>query len=59
MALDGSNENDFIHTDHGLTFVIEKELLEKIKPVRIDYVQSNMGDGFSITANTGNAGKCC
>lgn len=59
MALDGSNENDFIYTDQGLTFVIEKELLEKIKPVRIDYVQSNTGEGFSITANTGNAGNCC
>ncbi len=59
MALDGSNENDFIYTDQGLTFVIEKDLLEKIKPVCIDFIQSDEGEGFSITANTGNAAECC
>jgi iron-sulfur cluster assembly protein len=59
MALDGSTENDFVYTDRGITFVIEKDLLEKIKPIRIDFTESDAGTGFSITANLRNTEGCC
>lgn len=59
MILDGSNENDFIYTYREITLIVEKGLLERIKPVRIDYIQSDARTGFSITANMCNTGGGC
>lgn len=51
MALDESNENDSVFENGGLTFIIEKALLEKAQPIEIDYLVTDKGEGFSI--NTG------
>jgi len=51
MVLDEPKENDEVFDDRGLTYVIEKELLDRVKPVRVDYVNSVMGGGFSISSN--------
>ncbi len=63
MTLDEPQENDETFHDGGLTFVIDKELFEQVKPVKIDYVltDSGIGDGFSISANLSKAvssGSC-
>jgi Fe-S cluster assembly iron-binding protein IscA len=63
MTLDESQENDETFNDGGLTFLIDKELLEQVKPIKIDYVltASGHGDGFSISANLSKAvssGSC-
>jgi Fe-S cluster assembly iron-binding protein IscA len=53
MTLDEPQENDETFHDRGLTFLIDKQLFEQVKPVKIDYVHtaSGDGDGFSISAN--------
>jgi Fe-S cluster assembly iron-binding protein IscA len=53
MALDEPQENDETFHERGLTFLIDKELFEQVRPVKIDYVRtaSGDGDGFSISAN--------
>jgi len=51
MALDESRESDEIFENNGLHFIMDKKLLEEVKPVRVDYVTSVMGSGFSIKGN--------
>ncbi len=63
MTLDKPQENDETFHDRGLAFLIDKQLFEKVKPVKIDYVHtaSGDGDGFSISANLSKAvssGSC-
>jgi Fe-S cluster assembly iron-binding protein IscA len=60
---DEHQENDETFHDGGLTFLIEKQLLEEVQPIKIDYVHtaSGAGDGFSISANLSKAlssGRC-
>jgi Fe-S cluster assembly iron-binding protein IscA len=63
MTLDEHQENDETFHDGGLTFLIDKQLLEDVQPIKIDYVHtaSGAGDGFSISANLSKAlssGRC-
>jgi Fe-S cluster assembly iron-binding protein IscA len=62
MALDESRESDEIFDENGTRFIIEKRLLEEVKPVRVDYVTSARGAGFSIKGNLkamSTCGSCC
>ena len=51
LALDELKDDDKSFDDRGLTFVMEKEFYEKIKPVKVDYVDTPMGAGFNISSN--------
>lgn len=46
MALDESNEFDSIYEVDGFKYIINKDFLEKAKPVKVDYGQV----GFKITS---------
>ncbi|HPC73569.1 MAG TPA: hypothetical protein P5551_02150 [Syntrophales bacterium] len=65
MALDESNEKDETFKVDGLTFMIEKELFEMVKPVKIDFIETSRGSGYMIESNLkkgegcgGCAGSC-
>ncbi|MFO7985522.1 MAG: hypothetical protein R6U38_06625 [Desulfatiglandaceae bacterium] len=58
MALDESKDNDQIFNEQGLTYVVEKDLYERIKPIKVDYVNSPMGAGFSIGSNLQMGASC-
>lgn len=58
MALDEPQEKDFTVTDRGITFAVEKDLFEKAKPIRIDFMESAGGSGFKITSSLATAGSC-
>jgi len=47
MALDEPQENDEVYDIGPFKYVVDKELLEKAKPIKIDF----MGNGFSITSS--------
>jgi iron-sulfur cluster assembly protein len=51
MALDESRDDDREFDDHGIRFIVEKSLYERVKPIKVDYVNSHMGSGFNITSN--------
>jgi Fe-S cluster assembly iron-binding protein IscA len=60
MALDESQENDTVISDKGVTFIIEKDLLEKVKPICIDFAESSDGAGFKLTSSLPEScGSCC
>jgi iron-sulfur cluster assembly protein len=51
LALDELKDDDKSFDDRGLTFVMEKDFYEKIKPVKVDYADTPMGAGFNISSN--------
>ncbi len=59
MALDEPKENDHTMTDRGITYLIEKDLLEKTRPIRIDFVESADGAGFKLTSSLPSCGGSC
>ncbi len=48
MALDEKKADDEIFNVNGVTYLVEKKLLEKVKPIRIGYTHSTLGLGFTI-----------
>ena len=59
LALDESKDDDELFNDNGLTFVIEKEFYERIKPVKVDFIDSTMGSGFNIESNMPKPASSC
>ena len=51
MALDGPQGDDEVFDDDGITYVIDRQLFERVKPIRLDFVSSVMGSGFSISSS--------
>jgi iron-sulfur cluster assembly protein len=58
MALDELKDEDEVFNDRGITYLIQKELFERVKPVKVDYVNSPMGSGFSISSEAQMGGSC-
>lgn len=58
MALDEPLENDEILNEKDITFLIQKELLEKVKPIIVDFIESPVGSGFRLVSNL-QAGAGC
>ena len=58
MALDESNENDETFEAGGYTFIIEKKLLDDVKPVTVDYVVTPRGEGFIINSGMKKSSDC-
>ena len=58
MALDEPKEDDEVIKDDGITYLVNKTLLEEIKPIHVDFVESVYGSGFSITSSLSRGGAC-
>ena len=58
MALDEPKDDDHVFEMNDLTYVINKDLFEQVKPISVDFVDTPMGSGFSIQSNL-NAGANC
>jgi len=58
MALDEPRENDESFENSGISYVIEKDLLERVQPVKVDYVTSAFGSGFKIDSSLVSGGGC-
>jgi iron-sulfur cluster assembly protein len=60
MALDELQENDEVFKEKGLTFMINRELFEEVKPIKVDFIETPRGSGYYITANLAAAdcGSC-
>lgn len=58
MALDEPKDDDEVSNNNGITYLLNKGLLEKVKPVSVDFVETAMGSGFSINSGLSQAGGC-
>ncbi len=44
--------------EKGLTYLIEKDLYENVKPIKVDFVDTPMGTGFNIESNMKKESEC-
>ena len=51
LVLDESGDDDTIFTEQGITFMVNKDLFERVKPIKIDFVDGPMGSGFQISSS--------
>ena len=51
LVLDEPGDEDTVFTEIGVTFMVNNNLLERVKPIKIDFLDSPMGSGFRITSN--------
>ena len=58
MALDEPKDDDEVVNEDGITFLINKDLYSQAKPINVDFVESAMGSGFSISSSL-NMGSGC
>jgi Fe-S cluster assembly iron-binding protein IscA len=59
LALDGPSEDDKVFTQEGVTYVVNKDLFERVKPIKVDFINSPRGDGFFIFSNLGKEYGSC
>jgi Fe-S cluster assembly iron-binding protein IscA len=58
MALDESTPNDEVFEDRGVTFLVEKALFEKVKPIAIEFITTPRGAGFKLTSGLSQESGC-
>jgi iron-sulfur cluster assembly accessory protein len=60
MALDEPRDGDEQFHEKGITFLMTKDLFEQVKPVYVDFVETDCGSGFRVTSslNSGDTGSC-
>lgn len=58
MAQDEPKEDDEILKDQGITYLVTKSLFEQVKPINVDFLESAMGSGFSISSKLSAGSEC-
>ncbi len=58
MVLDEPKETDEVFDSMGLSYLVEKDLYNKVKPIKVDYVNSAFGAGFQISSSLPQGGSC-
>jgi len=58
MALDEPKDDDEVMSNNGITYLMNKQLLEQVKPITVDFVESTYGSGFSISSSLAKGGSC-
>jgi Fe-S cluster assembly iron-binding protein IscA len=51
MVLDEPGKDDTVFSEQGISFMVENNLLERVKPIKIDFVDTPMGSGFIINSS--------
>jgi len=50
MALDEPLDTDEVIEDKGITFLVDKVLLQDAQPINVDFITSPNGSGFKLTS---------
>ena len=59
MALDENrSDEDEVISVGSTTFIIEKDLLNKVKPINIDFITTPQGAGFKLKSSLPEGGGC-
>jgi hypothetical protein len=60
LALDELRDGDEEFHEQGITFLVTRDLFEQIKPVFVDFVETDRGSGFLVTSSLddGEGGGC-
>jgi len=58
MALDEPREDDTVFTEDGITYMVNKSLYERVKPIKVDFVDTSMGAGFAVSSGMDKEKSC-
>ena len=58
MALDESNENDEVFDIDGFSYIVNKHLLEKATPIKVDFSMYGFRLDCAIDFGPGGCGGC-
>ena len=58
MALDEPKDDDEIVKNNGVTYLVNKQLLDQVKPIVVDFIESGWGSGFSISSSLKKPDSC-
>jgi Fe-S cluster assembly iron-binding protein IscA len=59
LVQDEPKEDDKVFDQEGITYVVNKDLLEKVKPIKVDFIDTPTGRGFCIFSSlTKECGSC-
>ncbi len=58
MALDESNENDEVYEVEGFSYIVNKNLLEKATPIKVDFSNYGFRLDCAIDFGSGGCGGC-
>jgi iron-sulfur cluster assembly protein len=59
MALDEPKEDDQVFDESGITYIVNKQLFEQVKPIQIDFLKTDGGSGYRISANLAKVRGSC
>ncbi len=59
MALDEPREDDEVLKESGITYLINRQLYEQVKPIKIEFMQTARGAGYRISANLPKSCSSC
>jgi len=59
MALDEPRNEDEVIEEKGTKFVIEKDILDQVKPITIDFITTPQGAGFKLSSSLPEPGSGC
>lgn len=51
LALDDKREDDVLFQERTLTFIINRDLFERAKPIKVDFIAGEKNFGFTVIAN--------
>ena len=51
LALDESHDDDEVFMDRGIKYVVNKTILDQVKPITVDYINSPRGSGFKLISS--------
>lgn len=58
MALDVQRDGDVEFFEQGISFLMSSDLFERVKPVYVDFIETERGSGF-IVSSALDSGCCC
>jgi len=58
MALDEPKNEDEVFNEKGTKFIIDKDLLNQVKPINVDFIESAGSSGFKLTSSLAPSGGC-
>ena len=50
MALDEPNDKDEVVEIEGITYLVDANLMNQARPIKVDYVEDGHCSGFAITS---------
>jgi Fe-S cluster assembly iron-binding protein IscA len=59
LALDEPQKDDEVFEEGGITYVINKQLFDRVKPIQVDFVETVLGSGYRISSNLKRTDDSC